>query len=209
MPSRTFRFIRSAMGASAEPLWHRIVWRGYVNAKSQEEQDENETLRKYHNRVYHRLLNNESISGYFVDVKRRKPVVRGDLGWRLFASYQREVISMDQRRIDSLRDLGDRIAPLMRDRHRRLLTLERADSRGRLTDVLYRLSKDAITRDHKEPLITFDQLVSDVFPHDTAYSDWREVKYLLLFRIYEQLFDELKDDPGYANTEDEEQEVVS
>lgn len=209
MPSRVFRFIRSAMGGSAESHWRRIVWRGYVNVKNPEEQDEDETLRKHSNRVYHKLLNNESISAYFVDVKRRRPVAQGDMGWRLFGSYQREVIGMDQRRIDSLRDLGDRIAPLVRDKHRRLLTLERADSRGRLTDVLYRLTKDATTRGQNEPLITFEQLVSDVFPHDTAYSDWREVKYLLLFRIYEQLFDELKDDPAYAGDEDEEgQEVV-
>lgn len=209
MPSRVFRFIRSAMGGSAESHWRRIVWRGYVNVKKSDEQDEDETLRKYSNRVYYKLLNNESICAYFVDVKRRKPVVRGDIGWRLFGSYQKEVIGMDQRRIDSLRDLGDRIAPLVRDKHRRLLTLERADSRGRLTDVLYRLTKDATMRGQNEPLITFEQLVSDVFPHDTAYSDWREVKYLLLFRIYEQLFDELKDDPEYASAEDEDQEAVN
>ena len=76
-----------------------------------------------------------------------------------------------------------------------------------LTDVLYRIAtKDSAGR-LNEPLITFDQLVTDLFPHDMEYSDWREVKYLLLFRIYEQLFDELKDDPEYVNTSDEEEET--
>ncbi len=112
---------------------------------------------------------------------------------------------MDQRRIDSLRDLGDRIAPLVRERRRRLLTLEDARSRGALTDVLYRIAKDAMNRGEERPLITFDQLVSDVFPHDAQFSDWREVKYLLLFRVYEQLFDELKDDPEYTKAEPEEE----
>lgn len=205
MPSRVFRFIRGAMGASSEPLWRQIVRRGY----SKTVEDEEESLRKYRNNVYNRLLNSESISAYFIDVKKRIPIVRGDIGWRLFGSYQREVTGMDQRRIDNLRALGDRIAPIVRDKPRRLLTLERADSRGRLTDVLYRLTKDATSRNQDEPLITFDQLVSDVFPYDTAYSDWREVKYLLLFRVYEQLFDELKDDPSYVDTEeDEEKETV-
>ena len=112
---------------------------------------------------------------------------------------------MDQRRIDSLRDLGDRIAPLVRDKRRRLIALEGAGSRGAMTDVLYRISKDAMNRGQDRPLITFDQLVTDVFPHDTQFSDWREVKSLLLFRIYEQLFDELKDDPEYRRAEPEEE----
>ncbi|MDN5697761.1 MAG: type I-B CRISPR-associated protein Cas8b1/Cst1, partial [Rubrobacter sp.] len=193
------------MGGSVETLWRRVVRRGY--AKTPE--DEDEALRKYSNNVYYRLLNDDSISRYyFVDVKQRMPVVRGDMGWRLFGSYQREVIGMDQKRIDSLRDLGNRIAPLVRDKRKRLYALEGANSRGRLTDILYRLTKDATARSQDEPLITFDQLVSDVLPHDTAYGDWQEVKYLLLFRIYEQLFDELKDDSEYMDREDEEGEVA-
>ena len=114
---------------------------------------------------------------------------------------------MDQSRIGNLRDLGDRIAPIIRDRKRRLISLEGANSRGALTDVLYRIATKDSTGRLDEPLITFDQLVTDLFPHDTEYSDWREVKYLLLFRIYEQLFDDLKDDPEYANTDDEEEET--
>ena len=114
---------------------------------------------------------------------------------------------MDQQRLASLRDLGDRIATLMRDKRKRLLALERVHSRGELTDVLYRLTKDAAAAGHDKPLITFDQLVSDVFPHDTNYSDWREVKNLLLFRIYEQLFDDLKSDPTYIQAEEDEEQT--
>jgi CRISPR-associated protein Cst1 len=204
MPSPVFRFISSAMGPSGEPAWRRIVWRGYATKK--EVEDEDEALRRYDNQVYSRLLRGESISGFFLDRRRRRPAVRGDAGWRLFNGYLREVGGMDQRRIDSLRDLGDRIAPLVRDKSRRLRALEDANSRGKFTDVLYRITKDSAQRDKERPLITFDQLVTDVFPHDAEYSDWREVKYLLLFRIYEQLFDELKDDPEYANEEPEEEE---
>ena len=106
---------------------------------------------------------------------------------------------MEQARIENLKDLGDRIAPIIRNRKRRLLALEGADSRGKLTDVLYRIATKDSAGKLNEPLITFDQLVGDLFPHDTQYSDWREVKYLLLFRIYEQLFDDLRDDREYAN----------
>lgn len=208
MPSPVFRFIAAAVNHSNGGPWHQIVRRGYATKK--EIEDEDEALRRYDNLVYSRLLKGESISALFLDRRRRRPVVRGDGGWRLFANYLKEVGGMDQRRIDSLRDLGDRIAPLVKDKRRRLIALEGAGSRGVMTDVLYRISKDAMNRGQERPLITFNQLVTDVFPHDTQYSDWREVKYLLLFRIYEQLFDELKDDPVYinANAETDEEGAV-
>lgn len=199
MPSQIFRFIQGATNHQDGGPWHQVVRRGYVTKKQID--DEDEALRRYDNLVYSRLLRGESISAFFLDRRQRCPVVRGKSGWRLFAGYLKEVGGMDQRRIDSLRDLGDRLAPLVRERRRRLLTLEGAGSRGALTDVLYRISKDALSRGHEQPLITFDQLITDIFPHDVQYNDWREVKYLLLFRIYERLFDELKGDPEYANAE--------
>jgi CRISPR-associated protein Cst1 len=209
MPSPVFRFISAAINHSDGRPWHQVVRRGYVTKK--EIEDESEALRRYDNLVYARLLREDPISAFFLDSRQRCPVVRGESGWRLFAGYLKEVGRMDERRIDSLRDLGDRIAPLVRERRRRLLTLEGAGSRGALTDVLYRISKDAMSRGHERPLITFDQLITDIFPHDVQYNDWREVKYLLLFRIYEQLFEDLKDDPEYAKAEaapdDQEGEV--
>jgi len=198
MPSRVFGFIRAAENHNGGKAWHRIVWRGYPANKKFE--DEDDALRRSNNSVYWNLLNDRSISGFFINWKERCPVVRGDSGWRLFEYYLKEVRSMDQERIENLRDLGDRIAPIIRNHKRRLLALEGAKSRGELTDVLYRIATKDSAGKLKEPLITFDQLVSDLFPHDTQYSDWREVKYLLLFRIYEQLFEELKDDPEFADT---------
>ncbi len=198
MPARVFSFIQAAMSPSAESAWRKIVWRGYPTNRKIE--DEDDALRRFNNSVYWNLLNGRSISGFFINRKKRCPVVRGQGGWILFEHYLREVKGMDRERIENLRDLGDRIAPIVRDRKRRLIALEGANSRGQLTDVLYRIAtKDSAGRLNK-PLITFDQLVGDLFPHDTQYSDWREVKYLLLFRIYEQLFDELKDDKEYAET---------
>jgi|FLYL01.1.fsa_nt_gi CRISPR-associated protein Cst1 len=204
MPARVFSFIQTAMRPQVRQGWQRIVRRGYRYAKDNVD-DEGE-LQKYSNLVYERLLANESISGFFLNRKERCPVVRGLEGWMLFSAYLKEVRGMDQRRLDSLRDLGDRIATLVRDRRKRLLALERARSRGELTEVLYRLTKDAAAAGHDQPLITFDQLVSDVFPVGAEYSDWREVKNLLLFRIYEQLFDDLKSDPTWIETDTDETE---
>ena len=206
MPSRVFGFVQAAMSPSTRDSWQRIVWRGYpANRKIEDEED---GLRRFNNSVYWNLLNDRSISGFFIDRRKRCPVVRGNSGWRLYSKYLEEVRGMDQSRIGNLRDLGDRIAPIIRDRKRRLIALEGANSRGALTDVLYRIATKDSTGRLDAPLITFDQLVTDLFPHDTGYSDWREVKYLLLFRIYEQLFDDLKDDPEYASTDNEEEETT-
>lgn len=206
MPSSVFGFIQAAENHNRGKDWHAVVWRGYpANRKIEDEED---GLRRFNNSVYWNLLNDRSISGFFIDRRKRCPVVRGNSGWRLYSKYLEEVRGMDQSRIGNLRDLGDRIAPIIRDRKRRLIALEGANSRGALTDVLYRIATKDSTGRLDEPLITFDQLVTDLFPHDTEYSDWREVKYLLLFRIYEQLFDDLKDDPEYASTDNEEEETA-
>ncbi len=202
MPSRIFKFIHLAMTHSVEKEWQTIVRRGYAFAK---ETDDDEKILNYSNQVYERLLANQSISGFFIVRKERRSAVRGQAGWRLYSTYLKEVQGMEQRRIESLRDLGDRIAPIVRNKRKRLLRLEKAKSKGELTGILYSLTKDAAASGQDKPLITFEQLVSDIFPQEIAYSDWREVQYLLLFRIYEQLFDDLKDDPTYLEEETSEE----
>ncbi len=203
MPARVFNFIRLAMTKTLQDAWQTVVRRGYIYKK--DNVDDNE-LQKYSNLVYSNLLAGKSISGFFTDRKKHCPIVRGEVGWKLYKSYLTEVRGMDQQRLESLRSLGDRLAPIIQSKKKRLLRLERANSRGELTGTLYRLTKDSAAAGNGTPLITFDQLVSDVFPHDMQYSDWREVKYLLLFRIYEQLFDELKDDPEMNTDDDIEEE---
>jgi CRISPR-associated protein Cst1 len=202
MPSKIFKFIHLAMTPSVEKEWQTIVRRAYSFAK---ESDSAEKILNYSNQVYERLLADKSISSFFIIRRERRPVVRGQAGWRLFSTYLKEVQGMEQRRIESLKDLGDRIAPIVRDKRKRLLRLEKAKSKGELTGILYSLTKDAAARGEDKPLITFEQLVTDIFPQEITYSDWREVQYLLLFRIYEQLFDDLKDDPTYLEEETSEE----
>ncbi|MFQ5793579.1 MAG: type I-B CRISPR-associated protein Cas8b1/Cst1 [Candidatus Bipolaricaulia bacterium] len=210
LPTEVFRFIKQAMAPTLRNAWRQVVRRGYVYRSQKidpESLDETEQLKKRNNQVYEALLNERSISGYFVDQRHRCPVGN----WLLFQAYLKEVRGMDAQRLESLRDLGDRIAEIVRNKRKRLLALERANQKGAFVEQLYRLTKDAAATGQERPLITFEELIQDIFPHDPEkYESWREVKYLLLFRVYEVLFDELKDDADWkTNDEIEETEEVA
>lgn len=209
LPTEVFRFIKQAMAPSLRSTWRQVVRRGYLQKSKKidpETLDETEQLQKRNNQVYERLLREQSISAYFVDRRQRRPI--GD--WLLFKVYLKEVRGMEAPRLDSLRALGDRVADIIRNKRKRLLSLERANKKGEFIEQLYRLSKDAAAIGQDRPLITFEELVQDLFPHDPEkYESWREVKWLLLFRVYEVLFDELKDDPTWATRDEEETEEVT
>jgi len=207
LPTEIFRFIKQAMSPSLQRAWQQVVRRGY-GRKSQkvdpEVLDEADQLKKQTNQVYEYLLHDRSISAYFVDHQQRRCI--GD--WLLFKAYLKEVRGMDEQRLESLRTLGDRIAEIMRNKRKRLLFMERTGHKGEFLEQLYRLAKDAAATGQSRPLITFDELVQDVFPHDPEkYESWREVKWLLLFRVYEVLYDELRADMEWT-TGDETEETI-
>jgi len=207
LPTEVFRFIRQAMSPTLQQAWRKVVRRGYAGKAQKldpETLDEAEQLKKRTNQVYEHLLHNRSISSFFVDRRRRCAIGN----WRLFKAYLKEVNGMDERRLESLRTLGDRIAEIIRNKRKRLLALERVNRKGEFLEQLYRLSKDAAVAGQERPLLTFDELVQDVFPHDPEkYESWREVKWLLLFRVYEVLFDELSADTEWT-TSDETEETL-
>lgn len=211
LPTEVFRFIKTAMSPSLRQSWRQVVRRGYLRKSKTvdpETLDEAEQLQKRENLVYTNLLQERSISMFFLDRRQRKPV--GD--WHLLKAYLREVHGMTERRLESLKALGDRISDIIRNKRKRLLGLERANHKGEFVEQLYRLSKDAAAAGQDRPLITFDELIQDVFPQDPdKYESWREVKWLLLFRVYEMLFDELKNDLDWQVTDEtnETEEVAA
>jgi CRISPR-associated protein Cst1 len=207
LPTKVFRFIKLAMSPTLQPAWRQLVRRGYVDEPKKlalETLDEAEQLKKRTNSVYEHLLHERSISGFFVDLRRRCAIGN----WPLFKTYLQEVYNMDERRLESLRAMGTRIAEIVRNKRKRLLALERTARKGELLEQLYLLSKDAAAAGQKRPLLTFDELVQDVFPQDPEkYESWREIKFLLLFRVYEMLYDELRADAEWT-TSDETKEIL-
>lgn len=207
MPATVFSFIFAAMNPSVSDIWRKVVNQAYIMKKGKNAEGD-DTILKNENKVYSNLLANKSISRFFIGSKENRPIASGRWGWLLYSKYLEEVQGMEPQRLKSLRDLGDRISPLIKEKRQYLYALERAKYKSDLVETLYMLTKIS---DNENPLVTFDQLITDVVPHDPQRSrDWNEVRYLLLFRIRENLHDELVNDPEYMeeseNLEDESDE---
>ena len=100
---------------------------------------------------------------------------------------------MDDKRIDVLKKVGDRIADYIKktDNIKRLFAIETAKSYEGLRNVFLKITKDMIANGMEGPLFTTGEFINDLFP-DGALT-WKETRDILLFRIYEKLFPYLKE----------------
>ena len=145
---------------------------------------EEDVYKNAYNDVYERLLNRQSIIGYFFNTSRK--LAYG--GWDLLTLYLEEVMHMDPDRIASLKRVGDDLAETIRslpNGERRLGQLERAATYASFRHALRRLIHDRLALKAPTPLFTLDEYVAHLFP-DGALG-WKETQDLLIFRLYEQL----------------------
>ena len=172
IPTPVFRFLAYVKQVDAYSEWRELTGRAYDRKGNQ---------------VYDRLIRGESIVRYFFKGERE---VFGN--WELLKFYLKEVEEMDEKRINAIRDLADRIADLISrlNDDKRLFQLETVKDYSGFRNVLRFLAKDAVKVGMEEPLIKFDEYVGLILP-DGAMG-WNEVRDLLLFRIYERLHDWLK-----------------
>jgi len=181
LPTHVFRFLSSVRKHDSFHDWMKVVQKGYrYNIKNKAEEE----YRNYPNEVYHRLLNGGSILRYFVDYSRK--LALGN--WDLLSLYLKEVLSMDQVRIDTIRRVADEVTEVittLANGKKRLNALERADNYGWFRNVLLRLTKDRIAAGKEQPLFSYDEYVERFFP-DGALG-WKETQDLILFRVYEKL----------------------
>ncbi len=200
LPSPLFRFLWIANLSRFRSEWKSIVRRGYRKIEDKTEDE----YKNYQNSVYIRLLNNQSILGYFYD--RRKKLSYGT--WELISEYVTEVRKMDQKRTDAIRTLGDTLADFFQHSERgkkRLAQLEQASSYNFLRNIFLRITRDRMSQD-QHPLFSFDDYVEKLFPN--GYQDWREVHDLLMFRVYEKLHDWIVQE-GLVSEEEEEIEETT
>ena len=192
MPAPLFRFLRFVYQGDFKAPWYRIVRSAYVKvnwAKVKSEEDyKNRT-----NLVYEYLLQDRSILVFFLNKRVRKP--RGN--WELLSLYLTEVRTMEQTQLDKIKQVGDLIADSIRESEtdRRLGQLERARSYGECRNILRYIIRDRIQQGAPEPLFSIDDYMEHLFPasDNFAATPWRETRDLLLFRIYEQLHNWLKE----------------
>jgi len=180
LPADVFKFLVYVKTHEDYSEWKKVVKKGYNNLKSEEE------FKWKQNRVYTNLLEGRSIVSYFLNQDR---TVVG--GWEILTFYLMEVRKMENKRIETVKRVSDRIAEIIRlkDSTKRLFSIERANSYESLRGVLLNLVKDNITLGSPGTLLTLDELTRDLFP-EGAFG-WKETRDIILFRLYEILHDYL------------------
>jgi CRISPR-associated protein Cst1 len=109
LPTPVFRFLAYMKIHEKYSDWMKVVKRGYyVNwDKVKEEKDyKNKT-----NKVYLNLLNGISITRYFLDFKNKAVLT----DWDLLSYYLMEVRKMDNKRLETLKRIGDEVSNYIKE----------------------------------------------------------------------------------------------
>lgn len=184
--------------------WNFILKKGYQFVKWDKKETFNKDKKNYYyknkpNVVYNNLLLNKSILKYFYNFKYKKTYC----SWKLVNAYIREVRKMDEKRIDAIKTVGDKLSKYIEinDSKKTLSSLENASSYNNFRNVLRKILKSKI-KDDNELLFTFDDYVVNLFPEGNL--TWRETQDLLLFRIYENLHDWMVENDFVEEVSEEE-----
>ena len=209
LPARVFNFLRYAHRAQYAKNWYLIVRSVYrrqtkkvLQKIDSEDTNPTEVYQKSTNLVYNNLLGDKSILGFFIDRSARK--TRSN--WELLSLYLKEVRTMEQTRVEKIKQVGNLIAECIQESEddKRLKQLERAKSYSECRNILRFVIRDRIKQGASEPLFSLDDYMEHLFPESDALelTPWRETRDLLLFRIYEQLHSWLQKH-GYVDYDEE------
>jgi len=183
LPTKVFNFL-TEIPLEDESNWRFIVKKSYRFVKWEKIEKEEE-YKNNPNRVYENLINGKSILKSFYSTKFKKTYC----SWKLVNSYMREVRNMDEKRIEVIKNVGDRLSDYIKDNDSRktLNKLEQASNYNNFRNELRKVLTKKIKNKDEELLFTFDEYTLDLFPEGNK--TWRETQDLLLFRIYENLHD--------------------
>lgn len=176
-PNEVFRFL-TYIPSDEIKNWNNIIYRQYVGIKKGDEKE----YKNKKNRIYENLLYKRSILRYFYDYRERKTFC----SWNLLKYYLMEVENMDEKRIESIRTLGDSISEYIEkfDEKKELTAIETTESYSGFTNILRKIMKNKIEKSNGELLCTYDDFVYNICPD---FKLWKETRDLLLFRLYENL----------------------
>lgn len=190
LPAPVFRFLAEVKGHSRFLDWRQIVNRGFYFMKKGQQinlsvNGKPEVERTSSNRVYQDLLAGRSVLRHFISTRLRKAY--GDFS--LLEVYLTEVLVMNKTRIEIIKRVADNIADFIRDSpdgKKRLGNLEAATKYPHFCNVLRKISKERIALGATAPLFTLQDFTEGLFPEGSYFT---ETRYLILFRLYEQLHD--------------------
>ena len=191
IPTSSLVFV--AFASSYDPQgWRKILscgWRKNPSTENDFEIFEKEKT----NEIYLKLLNNESILPYFLDLKSRSTNTK----WDLLEFYCKEVLGMDEKALELIKNVGDKIVETLSALEdnkliRRLRELETATRLYQFEEFFVNLEKLRQRKGLEKPLMTFDEFSALLVSYgENIDISWKTVKHLLLFRIYEKLHDRL------------------
>lgn len=183
-PAEVFNFLADIKRHENYQDWMKIVKRGYRYVNWEKVKEANE-YKNNQNIVYNNLLEGKSIIGFFIDRKNKDAIG----GWDLLSNYLEEVRNMDEKRVETIREVADKLAEYIEvsEDIKTLNKLETASNYRNYTNLLRKIIKKRIDNGAEEPLFSFDDYVNYLFPEGNL--TWRETQDLILFRIYEVLHD--------------------
>jgi len=206
LPLEIGTFLQAAMSVTYRRAWKAVCARGWELSPSKRS-DESETFVPRYNVLFEDLFGLPAEAGrfirrYFLRVPTRQ-VRPGDpratysiredvalISWDLTELFLREVVHMNQNRIQEIRKLGDALAEYVssEDDRRFFDGFLMARSYHNLRAALLRVSVARIRRG-QAPLVAFDPFIA-IFEQgeDLPYSDWRLARDLVLIRMIERLY---------------------
>ena len=191
IPTPSLIFV--AFASSYDPRgWKKLVLMGW-RKKPTTEEEFSKFEKEISNEVYRRLIQNESILPYFVDLKNRHT----NTTWKLLEFYCKEVLNMDEKALELIKEVGDKIVETLEALEenkliRRLRELENATKLYQFEEFFVNLEKLRQRMRIEKPLMSFEDFSSLLVNYgENLDVSWRTVKNLLLFRIYEKLHDKL------------------
>jgi len=177
-PNSVFHFIREIIQSNLENEWRKVVIQGLPK---KHQKDMEKAFTKSDSTVYQFLLEGKPITGFLYDRKNRRNIV----SWSFVELYLEMVRKMNQEKIELIKKLGDKIALIADMTHsiKRINALDRSKSYDGFRTTLIQLSKEWLALEQKEPFITVDDYLKELLPD--GLRSWREIRDLLLIRIYE------------------------
>jgi hypothetical protein len=202
-----FDFLDAAQ-KNAAGAWNKVVFYGWQRPKGEDQAEANEeTTQTWRNAVYEQLFILPDNPLKFIHYLAKAE------SWQLIELFLRKVLFMEQARIDTYRELGDRLAHYALQYENQPVSFYYEWSRAQKYDKLRRLlrsaSEQALKGSTERPLLDYEDFVL-AFEHPSdSYSQWKLGRDLISIRMLEVLHKNkvsLDTLPAESPEEDEEQE---